>query len=178
MATGYVMLWPGEVTFPDGASGNAFPGIEQILSSAAAPTNGCKVHFLQLVFDAATDEHVIFSFPLPGDYASGGTLRVKWKRKSGTGAANAVWKAAVAALTAGGTEVPDSKAFSTVATTTTAAGTTANAVQETTITLTMDSAAAGDMLYLMLGRDGDNAADTLDAIDACVVGVTFEYTTA
>jgi len=87
-----------------------------------------------------------------------------------------VCKAAVAAVTPGATEVPNSKALNTVATTTTACSTTSQALVTTAITLTMDSAAAGDMVTVMLGRDADNASDTL-TVDAQVTDVNFTYTT-
>lgn len=177
MATGTILLWPGSLTLPDGTTGNAFAQAQIVKSSGTAPTNGSSLFLTELLFDGTTDEHVLFGFTMPSDYASGGALKLNWKRASGTAAANVVWKGAVAAITPGGTEVPNSKALNTVATTTTAAGTTSQALQTTAITLTMDSAAAGDSVWIMLGRDADNAADTLNAVDAQVASVWFEYTT-
>jgi len=177
MATGTILLWPGEVTLPDGTSGNVFAQAQIFKSTGTAPTNGPVLFGTELLFDGTTDEHVFFAFGMPQDYASGGTLYINWKRASGTGAADVVWKGAVAAVTPGGTEVPNTKALNTVATTTTNAGTTSQALQQTTITLTMDSAAARDSVWVMLGRDADNAADTLNVVDAQVTSVWLEYTT-
>ena len=177
MPTGEVLLWPGALTLPDGTSGNAFAQAQVIKSTGTAPTNGPVLHFTELLFDGTTDEHVFFPFMMPGDYSSGGTLVLNWKRASGTGAANVVWKGAVAAITPGGTEVPNTKSLNTVATVTTAAGTTSQAEQTSSITLTMDAAVAGDSVDIMLGRDADNASDTLNAVDAQVRTVKFTYTT-
>ena len=173
-----ILLYPGPITIPAGDSGNEFAQIQVVNSSGTPPSNGPDLFFTELLFDGATDEHVVFGFRMPADYSSGGTLKVQWKRASGTGAANVVVKAAVAAITPGAAEVPNSKSFNTVATTTTAAGTTAQAVVESDITLTMDSAAAGDMVWIMLGRDADNGADTLNSVDIQVVSVIFSYTAA
>ena len=178
MATGTILLWPGEVTLPDGTTNNAWARAQVFKSTGTPPTNGPNLFAAELLFGGgANDEHAFFGFGMPQDYSSGGTLYINWKRASGTGAANVVWKGAVAAVTPGGTEVPNSKALNTVATTTTAAGTTVQALQQTTITLTMDSAAARDSVWVMLGRDSSNASDTLDAVDAQVASVWLEYTT-
>lgn len=177
MATGTILLWPGPLTLPDGTTNNAFCQAQVVKSSGTEPTNAPDVYFTELLFDGATDEHALFTFVLPSDYASGGTVIIQWKRASGTGAADAVWKAAMAAVTPGGTEVPNSKIFNTVSTQTTAAGTTSQALQTTSLTPASDSAAAGDMVTVMVGRDADNASDTLNAVDAQVTTVYFEYTT-
>ncbi len=176
MAVGTILLFPGHVTLPDGTTGNIFAQAQIAKSTGTPPTNGPNLFLTELLFDGTTDEHCFFGFALPSDYVSGGTLKLHWKRASGTGAADVVWKGAVAAVTPGGAEVPNTKVFSTVATTTTAAGTTVQALQATSITLTMDSAAAADSVWIMLGRDADNAADTLNAVDAQVTAVFFEYT--
>lgn len=178
MATGSILLFPGEVTCPDGTASNLFVQAQVAKSSGSPPTNGPNLFFTELLFDGTSDEHCFFGFYMPSDYASGGSLVLNWKRASGTGAANVVWKGAVAAITPGGTEVPNTKVLNTVATTTTAAGTTSQAVQTTSVTLTMDSAAAGDAVWIMCGRDADNASDTLNAVDAQLVTAAFTYTTS
>jgi len=177
MATGTIILWPGPLTLPDGTTNNLFCQAQVVKSTGTEPTNAPDVYFTELLFDGTSDEHALFTFVLPGDYASGGTVVIHWKRASGTGAANVVWKSAIAAITPGGTEVPNSKIFNTVSTATTAAGTTSQALQTTSITPASDSAAAEDMITVMVGRDADNASDTLNAVDAQVTGVYFTYTT-
>lgn len=178
MATGTILLWPGAVTLPDGTTDNLFAQAEVVKSTGTPPANGVNLHFTQLLFDGTVAENVFFGFLLPADYASGGTLTIHWKRASGTGAADVVWKAAAAALTPGGTEVPNTKAHAAVTTVTSAAGTTSQALRTTALSPNMDGAAAGDTLYLVVSRDGDNASDTLDAVDAQVTAIAWTYTTA
>lgn len=177
MATGTILLWPGAVTLPDGTASNLFAQAQVAKSSGTPPTNGPNLYFTELLFDGAADEQVLFGFMMPSDYASGGTVTIHWKRASGTGAADVVWKAAIAAVTPGGTEVPNTKALATVSTTTSAAGTTSQALRTANISPSMDSAAAGDTVFVMVGRDADNAADTLNAVDAQVTAIDFTYTT-
>src|SRR5438046_1663398 len=129
MATGTILLWPGAITLTDGTTGNAYCKAQVAKSTGKAPTNGPRLLFTELLFNAATYEHCFFTFTLPGDYSSGGIVNINWKRASGTTAQNCIWKAAVAAVTPGGAEVPNSKALNTVATVTTAAGTTSQALQ-------------------------------------------------
>ena len=177
MPTGTIILWPGEATLPDGSAGEGFAQAQIIRSTGTPPTNAPDVNFTELLFDGTTDEHTIFAFRVPSDYSSGGTVKLNWHRESGTGAADVVWKAAIAAVTPGGAEVPHSKIFNTVSTVTTAAGTTAQAEQTSLVSPNADAAAAHDTIFLMVGRDADNAADTLNAVDAGVTSIAFEYTT-
>lgn len=177
MATGTILLYPGAVVLPDGTTDNVFCGIQVAKSTGTPPTNGPNLFFEELLFDGTTDEMCFFNFQMPSDYASGGSVIIHWKRASGTGAADVVWKSAVAAITPGGAEVPNTKVLNTVSTATTAAGTTSQAVQTTTISPSMDSAVASDTVFVMVGRDASNASDTLNAVDAQVVSVSIIYTT-
>ena len=180
MPTGTILLWPGEVTLPDGTASNAFAQAQVAKSTGTAPTNGPVLHFTELLFDGTTQEHVFFGFRMPQDYSSGGTAKIQWKRASGTGAADVVWLCCLAALTPGAAEVPNSKSLPAPDSATTAAGTTSQALVETSIALSataLNSVAAGDYVLLMLGRDADAAADTLNAVDVQVVTAAIEYTT-
>ena len=79
MATGFIALFPGGIA-PDGSgSGNNTAALSYEVSAAVQTTNTPKATQLKLLFDGATDEHWLFSFLLPGNYASGGTLRGKVK---------------------------------------------------------------------------------------------------
>jgi hypothetical protein len=84
----------------------------------------------------------------------------------------------VAAITPGDAVTYLAKAQAAAASVTTATNGTADRVTNSSITLTMDSAAAGDHITLCLFRDADNASDTL-AVDAKLLdGVIFKYTSA
>lgn len=174
MGTGYRQLFPGERIDTNETENNAaIP--QMVVSSGTPPSNAPKLAFQELSFNGTTDQHVIFPVIL-FDYVSGGTLKWNGRRASGTGAADVVMKGAVAAITAGAAEIPSAKIFNTVATGTTAVGTTAQALVTGSITLTMDSAATGDDIYIMFGRDANNASDTLDGVAVLVTRVWLEYT--
>ena len=178
MATGTIILWPGPLTNPDGTTNNGFSRSQRAKSSGTPPTNGTNLFLDELLWSDTQDDHALFVFPMPPDYASGGTVYIQWKRASGTGAADVVLKSSVAALTAGAGEVPNTKVMAAVSTVTTAAGTTSQALVQSTMTPNMDSAAARDLVAIMVGRDRDNAADTLTGVDVQVTAVWLEYTTA
>lgn len=155
----------------DGSAGNAAPQPVVRLGTEANP----KKRYLTYAFDGATDEHLIFSFQMPQNYASGGTLRIKWSCNAITNAV--VWAAKVSAVTAGDVDTRLEHASAAAATVTSNVNTTeANRITEATITLTMDSAAAGDVIDVVFFRDPDNAADTQTA-DAVLEALSFEFTT-
>jgi uncharacterized protein DUF5907 len=175
--TGHIQLWPGMLTLPDGTAGNALAPAQVTQSTGTPPTDAPKLQFTDLLFDPATDQHAFSCFPMPNDYGSGGTLYLNWRRTSGTAAANAEWKAGVAAVTPGGTENLTTKIFNTVTFSgASAAGTTTNASRQSTITLNMDTAAARDTVCIMFGRNADSSTDSMSADPAAVSAVWLEYT--
>jgi len=138
---------------------------------------GFKNDFTTLDFDGAGAlESCLWQFRVPADYASGGTLKIQWQTNS-TSAQNCKWQAQVSAVTPADADTVLEHAFAAAATVTTGANTTeARRLIESSITLTMDSAAAGDFITIRLFRDSADAADTL-TVDAEVLMVAFEYTT-
>ena len=114
-----------------------------------------------------------WQFRLPDDYASGGTVKILWVANVTSG--DVKWQARVAAITPADADTPWQHAFAAAATVTTAVNATeARRLVESSITLTMDSAAAGDLILLQLYRDPADAADTANA-DAEVASVAFVY---
>lgn len=173
MATATIPLPPGAAILPDGSTGNAAAGLTRRQGTEANP----KKHFLTLDFDGAgATEHAWWSFRLSSNYSSGGTLKIQWMANATSGACK--WQARVGAVTPGDADTPLEHAQAAAATvTTTTNGTEARRLNESSITLTMDSAAAGDWISLVLLRDSADASDTL-TVDAEVLMVDFEYTTA
>jgi len=172
MATGYVML-PASVWQPaDGSSGNAAPaGV--VVKGTQTPA----LFYRAWSFDPATDERLFTSFEMPGDYASGGTLSVLWQSNDTGATENPVWSAQVSAVTAADADTPNEHAWSTAATVSDVVNATeANRLIRSTITLNMDSAAAGDLVSLHFSRDADAAGDDLSS-DAVMIACTFSYTT-
>lgn len=178
MATGRLILpFPGGIA-PDGTgTGNNQMEPKKIISSGTQTTNAAKASHYVLLADGATDEHWMWTFIMPGDYASGGTLRAVLESMSTT-AGSVILKAAVAQSTDGTTDLDTgSTLFDTVVTSSALANpTTVGRTVSGTLALT-GSYTANRYSILMLGRDADNASDTLNSIDIGIAGATFEYTT-
>lgn len=180
MATGYINLPVGAAVLPDGSTSNAAPAVQRSKSSDTASSTNTPPYFLQLAYDASTDESAMWQLYMPGDYASGPILDVLYKMTSAT-TGSVRFEGRLAAITDGDTTDGDAKAFAT----TNSAGdtvpaTTAGKVGGFSITLTnADSLAAGDFVVVQLRRDADGTTGTDDATGDCeVVAVRISYTTA
>lgn len=172
MATGTIQLSPGAAVLPDGSSGNVQAGTSRRQGTESNP----KKHFLALDFDGAgsVPEHAWWSFTLPADYASGGSLLINWFANATTG--NVKWQARVSAISPGDTDTPLERAQAAAGNATTGVNATeANRLVQSSITLSMDSAVARDTIFIVLFRDPADGSDTC-SVDATVVGATFEYT--
>ena len=142
---------------------------------ATVKANGTSILIFGLAFDAGTDEAAFFAFRATG-YGSGNlTLTIHWYADTAT-TNSEVWGASIGAITAG-TDTTDveAKSLATENTTTTAARTSAQALQTTDITISnLDSIANGDLLLLRLRRVGSNGSDTMSG-DAIAVALTLSY---
>ncbi len=173
MATATLQWGMNAATLPDGSSGNAAPALQRIQGTESNP----KKHFLVAAFDAATDEHTWFTFRMPADYASGGTVELLWMANSAS-SNSVVWGARLGAVTPADADTPVEHAQAAASTTTTAANAT-EARRELTTSITLanlDSVAAGDLCFLLVYRDADNGSDTL-AVDAELIIAALTYTT-
>jgi hypothetical protein len=165
-----VQIAPGAATLPDGSAGNLAPALLRAKGVEAAPTK----HFLYLAFDPTNDENAYWTFRMPGAYASGGTLKLLWTADTITGAV--VWGGRVAAITAGDVDTPlEHVAAAPVVVTTNVNTVEARRLTETTITLGMDGAAAGDLVVVRIFRNASNASDTC-AVDAELVAAGLDFT--
>lgn len=175
MATGQIMLTPGSAVFPDASASNAAPAIQRVKSSAAAPSP----HFLQLCFDATTDEMCYWQFRVPPDYASAPVLKVQYKMASAT-TGSVRFEGRLAAVTPADAQDVDAKALGTTNSAGSAVPGTAGYLAEASITLTnADGLAAGDFAVAMLRRDADGTTGTDDAAGDCeVTSAAITYTTA
>lgn len=172
MATGYITL-PASAWQPgDGTSGNAAPAGAVVKGTGTPP-----IFYLAWSFDPATDEAVYTSFEMPGDYASGGALTILWQSNDTGATENPIWAAQCSAVTAADADTPNEHAFAAAATVSdTVNATEANRLIRSSITLTMDSAAANDLFTIRFYRDADAAGDDLTS-DAVMIACTFSYTT-
>lgn len=173
MATAYIPLPLIGPVLPDGSASNIAAQPQRVKSSASAPSP----HFMELLFDAATDEMASWTFQLPGNYASAPLVRLHWKANAT--ANSVVWGCRVAATTPADTDTPNEHAFATTNTATTAVNATeARRSVETTITLTNnDSMVASDTITLQVYRSAGAGGDTC-AVDAELWSAGFEYTTS
>ncbi len=172
MATGSIILAIAAATPPDGSTNNAAPALQAYKGSNTAPAR----FGLRAAFDASTDEHLWWTITVPDNYASGGTLRLLWAANSTT-TANVVWGASVGAITAADADTYLEHVQATATTATTAVNTTeARRVIETTISPSMDSMAADDLVTIVVYRDANNGSDTC-SVDVELLSVVLEYTT-
>lgn len=163
-----------QATLPDGTGTNNNPPELARWNTATAQTaNTPKPTSTVAKFDAAVDEHLMWSFMLPANYGSGGAVRLKWFTMV-TGGTTCVWKAGL-------TVVPNEAAgagytpFNAADLVSSPIPGTAAMVKDTVIPLTMTNAVRSLWVTIFIGRDADNAADTL-ASDAFLVNARFEYT--
>ncbi len=175
MATGHVILFPGGWA-PDGSgTGNNPAALSYEVSTGTQTTNTPKVTQIKLLFDGATDEHWIFGFLMPSDYLSGGTLRGKVKFTTAT-SGTAIMKAGQKSSTDSSTD-DDASVYvaADVSSSITAPGTQGQTIGFT-ITLTTTDMAASRKINIFIGRDPDNASDTITT-DLELLDLNFEYTT-
>lgn len=179
MATGYVQLPISGALPPDGSSNNAAPAIQRVKSSNTASSTNTPPYFFQAAFDASTDESLMWSFQMPGDYASSPVLDVLYKMASATSGV-IEFEGRIAAITSGDATDADAKAFATTNAVNEAVPGTAGYIGDFSITLTnADSLAAGDWVIVQLRRDADATNGTDSATGDCeVVSVRLSYTTA
>jgi hypothetical protein len=164
MATVRQLLSPEEAQ----PLGSAFPQYKN--------TAGTNYPVTGIAFDAAATESVVFKRRLIS-YGSGNlTLNLTWY--ADTASSGVVrWSAAVACITPNtDTQDVETKAFATSTDTDdTHLGTTGQRVHGHDIVITnLDSAAAGDLVWIRLQRLGAHANDTL-AGDAIVLDAELSY---
>jgi hypothetical protein len=177
MATGTIQLPIGAIP-ADGSASNSFPAPSFLTSTDA---DNPKARRPIAAFDDTTNETLNWGFRLPSNYASGGTLKGNFYAVPVTG--DVVWRAALRAVTPA--DAVDIKAIDPVndsgcawATVTVAAPGTTGYITAFTITMTMNSAAAGDSIVIEFQRNAADAADTAVG-DAIVLDeIHLEYTTS
>lgn len=175
MATGSYPLLPGNAITPDGSTDNVPP----MLTRLKGTQTGADIHILVAAFDGAgsVPESLYWSFVMPDNYASGGALKAVGMINSTTGNV-ARMQAQVAATSPADADTHLEHALSTAATADFTANTTeARRLLTGTITLNMDSAAAGDLVTVRLFRDPANAGDTHTS-DFEFAAAEFQYTTS
>lgn len=173
MATVSLILPIAAAYLPDDSASNAAAQLQIKTSSAGTP----KPRWVEALFDASTDEHIMWAFVMPNDYSSAPVLKVHYKMASAT-SGNVVWGAVVMAVSDGDAQDVDADTFDSANTATVTVPGTAGYLNVASITMTnADSVAAGDTVIVCLYRDADNASDTATG-DAEAVNAELQYSTA
>lgn len=169
MSTGEKLIRATQWQPLDGSTNNAAPGYAAV---AGSQTQKIQVPVLQFDGAGSTVEYACYTTRVPVDYAAGGTFKILWMANSTSGTVK--WQAQVGAVTPTDADTVLEHAWGAAATSTPSVNATeARRLIETSITLTMDSAAAGDAISFLISRDPAN--DTCTA-DAELISVAFQYT--
>jgi hypothetical protein len=172
---------PGSTTkqvilpIPGGYGPTVNPAVQERVISSGSPTaNAGAVEYYQNTYDPTVDQEWFWKFTLPGNYDSGGVLRLSWATK-GTNVSPVAWKGATCFLVPGTTDA-DAAVFDTVVTVSDAPSVTEGILTQSVITLTMANAAVNRPVIVMVGRDADNILDTNPNF-AVLLEAMFEYVT-
>lgn len=131
----------------------------------------------KLLIDATTDEAAVWQFVMPSNYSSAPTLDIHFAMASGE--ANEVeFEGAIMCYTpTTDTANIDTASFANCAIgTATTVSATAGEVYSQSITLTDDSCAAGDDVFIWISTDADDATNDDASGDREVINVEFGYT--
>jgi hypothetical protein len=164
-------------TPPDGTGTiNNPPEIIREVSTGTQTANTPKVTRTYAKFgdDTIGDQHLEWGFMMPSNWASGGTIRLKWKAADGITSGNVIWKAAASVTTDSSTDDDASVFNAAVLGAASAAPATQGQSKEVTIALNTTGFAANRWITVFIGRDADNASDTLVG-NAILMGAQFEY---
>lgn len=165
-------------TLPDASgSGNNPPAISREISSGSQTTNSPKASQTIASFDAATDEHLMWTLIIPSNYSSGGTLRFQGKAANATSGA-AYLKGSIAVSTDSSTD-DDAIVFNTVTGSSWSAPGTQGQTLVGSIALTTTNMAANRKATIFFGRDADGTLGTDDmSNDFILLALHLEYVPA
>tara|TARA_R100000501_G_scaffold16024_1_gene29102 strand:- start:3598 stop:4215 length:618 start_codon:yes stop_codon:yes gene_type:complete len=126
-------------------------------------TQGCEIDRSgsadKLLFDDTTDEGAVYSFRLSDEYESGLAVKIGYTMASGT-ADEVEWEVFVMAVTDGDGADVDTASFDSVNVSAVTVPGTVGYLDVATVTLTNDdSAAAGDLVFLNISTDANDATN-------------------
>lgn len=173
MAIALLQWDPHSGTPGDGSASNAGPALLVLAGTEANPKKQLKI----AAFDAATDEHLWFQFPMPSNYKETPVVKLHWMANAT--ANKCAWGARLAAITPGDADTPVEHAEAAAAVVSAEVNTTeARRLIETTLEPNADSVAGGDLCELLIYRDADGTAATDSlTVDAELLSVVLAYTT-
>lgn len=148
-------------------------------TSGDASTQGAQIDAgdgnWRLLFDATTDEAAVWQFRLPDYWAAHSELNVFYTMTSAT-TLEVEFEADVMCVSDGDAADVGTASFAGVAVGSATVPGTAGYPDEISLTLTDDSCAAGDMMWVYLSTDANDATNDDATGDREVIGVEYEFT--
>lgn len=133
-----------------------------------------KINVKVLDFDGATEEYGWFNIPAP-DWWDLGTVTAKFHWTAASGSGDVIW--GIAGLARSNDDALDTALGTAVTVTDTLITALDEHVTPTTSAVTIGGTPAkGDNLYFRVYRDADAAGDTLNSVDARLLGVSIYFT--
>lgn len=133
-----------------------------------------KINTKVLDFDGATEEYAWFCLPSP-DYWDLSTITLKFHWTTASGSGDVIWGAA--SLARSDDDALDTALGSAVTVTDTVLSTNDLHTTSATSAITVGGTPAkGDYLFVRVYRDADAGGDTLNGVDARLIGVTVKFT--
>jgi hypothetical protein len=165
--TGNTLLLPQKIEFQAAGCDGSTASAAFDLPTSSAPAKSCQGtsphRFGTLDFADGSALTSSVRFLLPSDWTSTGGIDIKFIWSSGSTSTNSVvWTVQTACVADGeDTANPTYNSAQNVSDANNATANTRNSVSQTSITIT--GCAAGETLYMKLGRDPNNGSDTLAA---------------
>ena len=129
----------------------------------------------RMLFDATTDEGAVWQFRLPDYWTGHSEVNIFYTMASAT-ASEVEFEVDVMCITDGDSADIATASFVGVAVGSATVPGTAGYPDEVSVTVTDDSCAAGDMIFVYLSTDADDATNDDATGDREVVGVEYEFT--
>lgn len=129
----------------------------------------------RLLYDATTDEASIWQFRMPADYSSSPILKIGYSMTSAT-SLDVEYEGSIMCISDGDSADIGTANFANCVAVTETVPATAGHPSEISITLTDDSCASGDTVFIWLSTDADDATNDDATGDREVVHVMVTYT--
>ena len=128
----------------------------------------------RLLFDATTDECILYQVKLPDYWASHSELKLTYSMNSAT-SGTVEFEAAVMCVSPGDAADIGTASFANVATVTETVPGTAGYISNLNITITDDSCAASDIMFISISTDANDGTSDTATGDRELVGITYEF---
>lgn len=129
----------------------------------------------RLLFDNTTDEGAVWQFKMPNNYSSSPILEIVYSMTAAT-ANNVEFEGAIMCVSDGDAADVGTASFSTIAVGSATVPGTAGYSDKINITLTDDSCAADDAVFVYLSTDADDLTNDNATGDREVISVSLSYT--